>query len=66
MNKDQAKWLFVTECYGDIQNLRKAVKKDRLMVQEDWSFFTDRLCRDGEISMKQYESWTFPWTKKGR
>lgn len=22
--------------------------------------------RDGEISMKQYESWTFPWPKKGR
>ena len=66
MNKDQAKRLFVTECYGDIQNLRKAAKKDRPMVQEDWSFFTDRLCCDGEISMKQYELWTFPWPKKGR
>lgn len=66
MNKDQAKRFFVTECYGDTQNLRKAVKKDILMVQEDWGIFTDRLCRDGEISMKQYESWTFPWTKKGR
>ena len=46
MNKDQAKRLFVTECYGDTQNLRKAVKKDRLMVQEDWGIFTDRLCRN--------------------
>jgi hypothetical protein len=66
MNKDQAKQLFVTACYGDAYNLRTAIKKDRLMVQEDWSFFTDRLCRDGEISMKQYESWTFPWPKKER
>lgn len=66
MNKDQAKQLFVTVCYGDAYNLRTAIKKDRLMVQEDWSFFTDRLCRDGEISMKQYESWTFPWPKKER
>lgn len=66
MNKDQAKQLFVTACYGEAYNLRTAIKKDRLMVQEDWSFFTDRLCRDGEISMKQYESWTFPWPKKER
>jgi hypothetical protein len=66
MNKDQAKRLFVTACYGNACNLRTAIKKDKLMVQEDWSFFTDRLCRDGEISMKQYESWTFPWPKKER
>ena len=65
MNKDQAKRLFVTVCYRDAYNLRTAIKKDRLMVQEDWGIFTDRLCRDGEISMKQYESWTFPWAKKG-
>lgn len=64
MNKDQAKRLFVIECYGDIQNLHEAVKKDRPMVQEDWSFFTDMLCRDGEITMQQYESWTFPWSKR--
>lgn len=66
MNKDQAKRLFVTACYANVYNLRTAIKKDRFMVQEDWGIFTDRLCRDGEISMKQYESWTFPWPKKGR
>lgn len=66
MNKDQAKRLFVTACYENAYNLRTAIKKDRLMVQEDWGVLTDRLCRDGEISMKQYESWTFPWPKKGR
>lgn len=40
MNKDQAKRLFVIECYGDIQNLRKAAKKDRPMVQGDWRLQT--------------------------
>lgn len=65
MNKDQVKRLFVTTCYGDAYSLRTAIKKDRLMVQEDWVIFTDGLCRDGEITMKQYESWTFPWAKKG-
>lgn len=64
MNKEQAKRLFVAQCYGDIHNLHEAVKKDRLMVQEDWSIFIDSLCRDGEITMQQYESWLFPWPKR--
>lgn len=41
MNKDQAKRLFVTACYGNVYNLRTAIKKDRLMVQEDWGIFTN-------------------------
>lgn len=65
MNKEQAKRLFVETCYGDIQALHKMIKADRPMAHEDWSFFIDKLCRDGEITMKQYESWTFPWAKKG-
>lgn len=33
MNKDQAKRLFVIECYGDIQNLRKANQIHKWFVE---------------------------------
>ena len=26
-----------------------------------WGIFTDMLCRDGYITMKQYETWTCPF-----
>lgn len=28
--------------------------------RESWSVFTDSLCKAGEISLKQYESWCSP------
>ena len=64
MNKANARQLFIETYYGDKENLRDALKKDWLAVQEEWSIFTDILCRDGEITMAQYESWLFPWGRR--
>ena len=64
MTKYHATKTFVEAYYGNSHSLRKALKADRLAVQFEWSCFIDSLCRDGEITMKQYESWTFPWTNR--
>lgn len=37
-----------------------AAVKDVPMRSEAWNNFTDMLCKDGEITLKQYESWTHP------
>ena len=31
---------------------------------EAWGIYIDGLCKAGEITQKQYESWGFPWEKK--
>ena len=64
MTKKQAKQFFAESYYGDKYNLHRALDADRLAVQEEWSIFVDGLCRDGEITIKQYDTWTFPWSKR--
>ena len=61
MSKAQATKLFVESYYGDKENLHSALKRDRLAVQQEWEIFVDSLCRDGQISIRQYDSWIFPW-----
>ena len=34
--------------------------RDRVYRYEMWSGFTDALCKDGEITMDQYENWSTP------
>ena len=34
---------------------------DRFMRAETWNNFTDDLCKSGQISMKQYETWINPF-----
>lgn len=65
MKKSQANKLFI-ELYGNEDNLQTALKKDYLAVQYEWSIFIDNLCRNGDITMQQYESWIFPWAREGR
>jgi len=33
---------------------------DRPMRAEAWNNFTDELCKAGQITLKQYESWDHP------
>ena len=66
MSKAEAKSLFVESYYGDKENLHEALKRDRLAVQYEWEIFVDSLCRDEQISMRQYDSWTFPWAYERR
>lgn len=35
---------------------------DESMRNEAWNNFTDSLCKDGHITLKQYNSWISPWT----
>lgn len=34
---------------------------DKVARSEAWNNFTDALCKDGEITAKQYDSWTNPF-----
>ena len=61
MTNHQAKQIFVEAYYGNNEQLKLALKQDKLAVQFAWACFTDSMCRDGEITMKQYETWLFPW-----
>lgn len=61
MRKSTVMKCFVTEYYGNTTELHSALRVDRLAVQFEWECFVDGLCRDGLITIKQYETWTFPW-----
>lgn len=60
MSKSQVIQAFI-EAYGNKKELHKALRQDRLAVQFAWECFVDGLCKDREITMEQYNSWTFPW-----
>lgn len=34
---------------------------DYWQVQESWACYVDGLCKDGEITQKQYDAWTTPF-----
>lgn len=44
--------------------IRTALKNDRCAVKESWSYYTDSLHRDGEISDWQVNNWTSPFEKR--
>lgn len=33
-------------------------KTDRHLISYEWGIFTDMLCKNGEITTKQYETWS--------
>lgn len=41
-------------------------KPDYPARREAWGRFTDVLCREGRISLGQYERWTYPACCKGK
>lgn len=48
-----------------VQHWRRYIKpsvppRDKPALRESWNNFTDELCKDGEITLKQYESWGQP------
>ena len=38
-----------------------SIKGDKIAKREEWSYFTDMLCKNGDITLKQYESWSNPF-----
>ena len=45
-----------------LHGLKKTEKngKDIVMRELEWSYFIDGLCKDGEITLSQYENWVTP------
>lgn len=33
---------------------------DKPLISYEWGVYTDTLCKNGEISMNQYETWIMP------
>lgn len=62
MRKATATHMFIEHYYGDLSKLHEALKADWWAVQYAWSIFIDALCKNGEITQEQYNSWTFPWS----
>lgn len=62
MNKGQVLRLF-RETHSEFL---KKYKGDRIAKWEAWNIFTDGLCKDGEITVKQYESWDNPYGRQAR
>lgn len=51
---------FINEVYnGDYGAYRRARKDDYCKVQFEWSCFIDSLCKNGEITQRQYENAKF-------
>tara|TARA_R100001443_G_scaffold107715_1_gene117707 strand:- start:1037 stop:1204 length:168 start_codon:yes stop_codon:yes gene_type:complete len=36
-------------------------KGDAIAKREDWNNYTDALCKEGSITLKQYENWGQPF-----
>jgi hypothetical protein len=54
MTKQQALYIFRNDHQG-------VVRGDVIYTRENWNNFTDDLCKSGEITTKQYETWTNPF-----
>lgn len=54
MNKERAEKFFKTHIDCNLP------KHDKVMRREAWHFYIDNLCRNGEITMAQYERWMPP------
>jgi hypothetical protein len=62
MTKTEAWAQFQEEILPSIQEAEQARggRHDRPLRAECWNNFTDALCKDGQITLKQYESWGHP------
>lgn len=63
-DKSKATKLFIETYYGDEKELCAALKQDWYAVQYTWEVFVDSLCKNGDITQEQYNTWTFPWSKR--
>lgn len=61
MNKAEAVQQFREEVLPAVKaTYEQDGKKDRIARREAWNNFTDALCKDGQITLSQYETWTHP------
>ena len=43
------------------KTLPTALRGDAIAKREDWNNYTDSLCKEGLITLNQYESWDQPF-----
>jgi hypothetical protein len=60
MTKKQVETMFKEEVLPFIN------RSDKPALREAWNNYTDLLCKDGQITIRQYETWTQPVFIKGR
>lgn len=62
MTKKQAVEFFREEILPVIkENYEQDGITDKPARREAWNNFTDSLCKDGQITLKQYETWDNPF-----
>lgn len=54
LTKKEVERMFKEEVYPSLN------KSDKPMIREAWINFIDMLCKDGEISDNQYNTWSTP------
>jgi hypothetical protein len=59
MNKREALEYFRTYILPHV--IDKYGKDDKIAIREEWSIFTDHLCKSREITLLQYENWSNPF-----
>lgn len=60
MKTNELKRAFINAYYsGNYKAYLRARKADYCKVQFEWSCWIDSLCKDGEITQRQYDNATF-------
>lgn len=59
MTLREVKRQFISCYYGTKSRYLYARRKDYCKVQFEWSCFIDGLCKDGQITQKQYDNAVF-------
>lgn len=62
LTKKEAVKMFRDEILPSIrERCEKDGRVDRLARREAWNNFTDSLCKDGQITSRQYNTWNSPF-----
>jgi len=64
MTIKEAKREFI-EMAGGFDKIALIKKNDSVMLREYWNIYTDHLCKDGRITVLQYNRWGNPFLEPG-
>ena len=48
-------------CFKELWKMTNSSKSDSTAKREMWNNYTDLLCKNGDISLSQYENWDQPF-----
>ena len=60
MTKKEAFAIFQEELYGDKYDFLRELERDPIKVKCEWLDFVDYLCKDGQITGRQQDTWQAP------